>query len=116
MTQSKTSPSPLIAIVEKDPIVRLDITETLSSEFGADHLISVQSLADLPKIVGECLVIDHKLDPASLSLWLAQGAGIVATYPKIDDEGFAATDGVFCVPRPFRQDDLLEAVRRALAA
>ncbi|SLN58069.1 DNA-binding transcriptional response regulator [Pseudooctadecabacter jejudonensis] len=105
----------IIVIVENDPFVRIDIVETLRANFAQSKISSVATLHQVQKVAADILIADAELNQKALVSWLSQGATIIFTGPGKTDTADAEFDGIVRLQRPFSQDMLLHAVRRAMA-
>ncbi|WP_375280488.1 hypothetical protein [Pseudooctadecabacter sp.] len=105
----------LIVIVEHDPIVRIDMEETLISLMESVTVSCVTTLSEVEDIAGDLLIIDTALDRQNLTAWLAQGAQILSTGPQLSTPSGGPLDGVRHLQRPFSSEMLARHVEEMLA-
>lgn len=104
----------LIVIVEQDPIVRMDMEETLAARIDGVTLTCVTALSEVEDIAADLLIIDTALDRKNLTNWLAQGAQIISTGQQLSTPGGGPLDGVRHLQRPFSSEMLARLVEEMM--
>lgn len=102
----------IIVIVERDPIVRIDMEETLKAAFEGATVSSVSTADEIDDISADILITDSPLQRQNLATWLAQGAQIISTGAQDQNASGSRIDGVVQLSRPFSSEMLLQMVKQ----
>jgi len=105
-----------IIIVEHDPVIRIDIDETLREQFPQAQIVSGRDFSGIQDMAGDMIITDLALDRRDLTHWLAQGGQVVVTSPNMRNDKTQPMDGVTYLPRPFSPTTLVSMVAKALRA
>ncbi|MEQ6249290.1 hypothetical protein ABMC89_10410 [Sulfitobacter sp. HNIBRBA3233] len=118
MTQAQTDATFLI--IERDPIVRMDIQETILNNFPGQMILVVASLEDIARAFeytrGPRIVIASQAPKVffehieSLDITAPTGAVLISDH-LVDDVD--VTLPVTIVPKPFSSEHLVSALRTA---